>query len=277
MVKCPRCGSEVNELHPVPPDMMSKLQALGETPPPEVCISCMTDFRGQAAKAGGGVLMAQERAKEQHRIQLWKSRVQLIKRARVMMNEKNYSEAAVAYEKYLKILELVFGCKKGEVLTPAMFKDNARTGELTVVASVYWDLLRIYDTNDKYTDRMDTAARQLAQFIRFTPIFPDIMKKAEIFQKSARHPGKVKYFLKSAATQRPRCFVATAAFESPLAPEVQILRHWRDDVLRRSRAGRRAIAAYYKISPPVARFLDKHAALKPLIRAILRFAVKRIG
>src|SRR4051812_29594658 len=103
MVKCPRCGSDVNELHPVPGDIMNKLQTMGETPPAEVCVSCTSDFRGQAAKASGGVLMAQERAKDQHRIQLWKSRVQLIKRARLMMNEKNYAEAAVSYEKYLKI------------------------------------------------------------------------------------------------------------------------------------------------------------------------------
>jgi hypothetical protein len=51
------------------------------------------------------------------------------------MSVKNYSEAAVAYEKYLKILELVFGCKKGEKITPEQFKDNARTSELTVVTA----------------------------------------------------------------------------------------------------------------------------------------------
>lgn len=276
MENCPRCGAEVSELLPVPSDIAGRTQAMGESSFPAVCVSCLTDMRGTAERAPGGVILAQERAKEQHRLSLWKSRVQLIKRARMMMSEKNYSEAAVSYEKYLKILELVFGCKKGEVLTPEMFKDNARTSELTVVASVYWDLLRIYDTSEKYGERQDIAAKQLALFIRFTPVFPDIIKKAEVFLRQARNPAKIKAFLRAAANQRPRCFVATSAFESPLAVEVQRLRYWRDQRLRKSRAGRRFIHAYYAVSPSLARFLDKHAALKPLMRAVLRLVIKCI-
>jgi hypothetical protein len=115
-------------------------------------------------------LFAQEKAKEQHRLQLWKSRVGLIKRARALMSRKMYNEAAVGYEKYIRILEIVFNCKKGEPLTPTNFKDSARTSELTVVTSVYWDLLRIYDSSDKYLERQQIAARQLAVFVQFTPI-----------------------------------------------------------------------------------------------------------
>lgn len=273
MVKCPSCGIEVSELHAVPHDIAARLQASGVTVPSEVCLGCISDMRGTASKTGGGALLAQERAKDQHRMTLWKSRVQLIRKARMMMNEKNYSEAAVAYEKYIKILELVFGCKKGELLTPDMFKDNARTSELTVVASVYWDLLRIYDTSSKYGERQDIAAKQLAVFVRFTPVFPDIIKKAEAFAKSAKHPAKIRAFLRAAAKQRPRCFVATSAFESPLALEVQLLRHWRDARLRKTRAGRALIGFYYAASPALARFLDRHPSLKPATRAILRFVL----
>ncbi len=73
----------------------------------------------------------------------------LIKKARMCMSQKLYSEAAMSYEKYLKILDIVFDVKKGDRLKPEAFKDSARTTELTVVASVYWDLLRIYDTPRK--------------------------------------------------------------------------------------------------------------------------------
>ena len=74
------------------------------------------------------------------------------------MNDKMFSDAAVNYEKYIKVLEVVFDCKAGE-LAPEMFKDSARTQELTVVTSVFWDLLRIYDTSSKYGDRMQRAAK----------------------------------------------------------------------------------------------------------------------
>ncbi len=280
MAKCPRCGLEVATLQHVTPEMIEGIRGAGlPAPPPEVCENCYMDLERTSGSSAvpGGAIMAAEKAKEQYRLQLWKSRVQLIKRGRTMMLAKDYSEAAVAYEKYIKILELVFGCKKGERLTPAMFKDSARTSEMTVLVSVYWDLLRIYDTSDKYGDRQEVAARQLAAFLHFTPIFPDIIKKAESFARSARNPAKIKLFLKASAKQRPRCFVATSAFNSPMATEVQILRFWRDQTLRNGALGRWFIVNYYRYSPPIARFLDKHPWLKPCTRAVLRIFTKCIG
>ncbi|MCX7977581.1 MAG: hypothetical protein N2578_01115 [Bdellovibrionaceae bacterium] len=274
MVKCPKCGIDVTELHPVPGDLISKLQTLGESSiPAEICAGCLGDYRKMATSTSGGILFAQERAKEQHRLQLWKSRVGLIKKARGLMNKKAYSEAAVSYEKYLKILEIVFQLKKGEKLTPELFKDTARTSELTVVTSVYWDLLRIYDSSEKYGDRQMNAARQLAAFVRFTPIYPDIIKKAEAFVKQAKNPSAVKTFLKESGVSRPRCFIATSAFESPTAPEVLYLQQFRDSRLRNSAFGRRLIATYYRLSPRIAELLDQNSAVKPIVRFILRFMI----
>lgn len=274
MINCPRCGLQVTDLHMVEGGVMQKLTELGENPPPQVCMSCATDLRKLASATSGGVLLAQEKAKEQHRLQLWKSRVSLVKNARNLMGQKMYSEAAVSYEKYLKILEIVFMLEKGETLTPEHFKDTARTEELTVVASVYWDLLRIYDTSEKYGERQNIAAKQLALFVRFTPIFPDIIKRAESFVRQAKNPSAFKGFLKQASTERPRCFIATSAFESPYAPEVQILRHLRDTSLKRYRFGRFFVVVYYKISPHVAEFLDKNSSLKPAARLVLKLLIK---
>ncbi len=278
MIQCPRCGIQVTELHPVDSDLISKLQAAGETNlPPQVCAGCISDLRRTAASNSGGVLMAQERAKEQHRLQLWKSRVMLIKKARVSMAQKLYSEAAVSYEKYLKILDIVFDVKKGDRLKPEAFKDSARTTELTVVASVYWDLMRIYDTHEKYQDRMSNSAKQLAVFIQFTPIYPDIIRKAESFQKTARNPQIVKQFLKMSDKERPRCFIATSAFANPQASEVMQLREFRDFTLRNSSYGRAFICFYYKHSPRIACFLDKHSWMKPAVRATLRALIKCVS
>jgi hypothetical protein len=278
MVQCPRCGIQVTELHMVDADLMGRLQAAGDTSvPPQVCAGCSSDLKRTVANTSGGVLMAQERAKEQHRLTLWKSRVMLIKKARHSMTQKLYSEAAMSYEKYLKILDIVFEVKKGERLRPEVFKESARTTELTVVASVYWDLLRIYDTSEKYADRMSNSAKQLALFIQFTPIYPDIIRKAESFQKNAKNPQIVKQFLKMANKERPRCFIATAAFENPQATEVQDLRVFRDLTLKKYTWGRRFILAYYKISPPLACLLDKHSWLKPAVRGTLRLLIKCVS
>ena len=201
---------------------------------------------------------------------LWKSRVNLIKKARQSMIDKSFSEAAVAYEKYIKVLEVVFECKPGE-LNPEQFKDAARTQELTVVASVYWDLIRIYDTSEIYGERQATAAKKLSQFLRFTPIFPDILRKAESFQKTAKNPAVIKNFLKMTSENKGRCFIATAAFEYH-SPEVQILTQFRDSCLLQTVAGKAFVSAYYKLSPPLAQVLDRNATL----RAFTRFSLRRL-
>lgn len=275
MIQCPRCSIQVTELHPVDPDVIQKLSAAGEANiPTEVCVGCIADLKKSAVTSSGSVLMKQEKAREQHRLQLWKSRVALIKKARQCMGLKQYSEAAIAYEKYLKILDIVFEVKKGDTLRPEAFKESARTTELTVVASVYWDLLRIYDINERYQDRMHKCARQLAMFIQFTPVYPDILRKAELFKKTAKNPAIVKQFLKMANKDRARCFIATSAFESPIAPEVIALRIFRDSTLRPHPLGRAFITFYYKHSPSIAQFLDKNNFLKPCIRAVLRLLIK---
>ncbi len=271
MAQCPRCGSQVDSLLSV-----SNADSTEDATVSQVCNNCLDEIRSSSGptSTSGGVLMAQEKAKEHHRLMLWKSRVNLIKKARMQMNAKMYSEAAVSYEKYLKILELVFNLTKGTTLTPEHFKATARTTEITVVTSVYWDLLRIYDSHEKYYERQQQAARQLALFVRFSPIFPDIIKRAEHYVRNAKNPSVFRSFLKNAADQRPRCFIATAAFNDPLSLEVLRLRIYRDFVLDHSPIGKVFITFYYWTSPSVAKFLEKQELLKASTRFVLRRLIK---
>lgn len=66
------------------------------------------------------------------------------------------------------------------------------------------------------------------------------------------------------------CFIATAAFGTPMAYEVDELRLFRDVILSRYIAGRVFIKTYYKLSPPVAKFISKRPFLKRVVRALLK-------
>ena len=273
-IQCPRCGKTVPELKNLDPTVALKVtRETGAAAPAAVCSACFLEVNGSVGGPRVGLVHAREKAREQKKLMLWKSRVNLIKAARALMNEKKYSEAAVQYEKYLKVLEIVFDCQPGQ-LKPEDFKDSARTQELTVVASVYWDLVRIYDTSEKYGDRMNQATKKLSQFLRFTPVYPDVMRKAEAFVRTARNPNIVKNFLKAAKTGKGRCFIASSAF-GPESFEVIALQKWRDEYLLHSFLGKSFVRAYYLVSPPIAYFLDVFPGLKAPVRKALRLFIDR--
>jgi|GEM_PF-2752693 len=62
------------------------------------------------------------------------------------------------------------------------------------------------------------------------------------------------------------CFIATAAYGTPMAQEVQVLREIRDRYLVTNPTGEALVELYYRISPPIAEFIGEHPALKPVIR-----------
>jgi len=69
------------------------------------------------------------------------------------------------------------------------------------------------------------------------------------------------------------CFIATAAYGTPMAEEIEALRDFRDEYLLTNPVGQALVELYYKISPPMAEFIEEHPALKPVVRAGLLPAV----
>ena len=65
------------------------------------------------------------------------------------------------------------------------------------------------------------------------------------------------------------CFIATAAYGTPSAEEIDILRQFRDEFISKSPTGDWFVKNYYRYSPPVADFITKHEVLRTLVRECL--------
>jgi hypothetical protein len=65
------------------------------------------------------------------------------------------------------------------------------------------------------------------------------------------------------------CFIATAAYGTETAAELNILRDFRDQVLLKNVLGSLFVGAYYKVSPPVADFIAKSDFLRAVVREML--------
>ena len=66
------------------------------------------------------------------------------------------------------------------------------------------------------------------------------------------------------------CFIATAAFGTPMAEEVVLLKKFRDEVLMKTTMGRDLVGLYYKTSPPIAEFIRNRPGLKAMVREALK-------
>jgi subtilisin family serine protease len=62
------------------------------------------------------------------------------------------------------------------------------------------------------------------------------------------------------------CFIATAAYGSPMAPQVNVLRKFRDRFLLTNSPGKILVDFYYAFSPAAADFISGHAGLRAVAR-----------
>ena len=65
------------------------------------------------------------------------------------------------------------------------------------------------------------------------------------------------------------CFIATAAYGSPMASQIDVLRSVRDDVFLQNAAGSALVDTYYAISPELAQYVAQNPLLAAAVRIVL--------
>ena len=148
---------------------------------------------------------------------------------------------------------------------------KSQGGEIAVVTSVFWDLLKVYDKRSAHGPPAPwRVAKKLAEFAQHSSLQAKLVRKAEVEIRQARHPESYRKFLELAQGHRARCFISTAAFDGQTNETTFILCQFRDRTLRPHPWGRHCIYYYYQYSPAIARWLDAHPQCKGPLRFLLR-------
>jgi len=72
------------------------------------------------------------------------------------------------------------------------------------------------------------------------------------------------------------CFIATAAFGTPLAQELNVLRNYRDRTLLKTALGKALVKCYYKVSPPLAEIIKTTEAMRKPVRLLIQTILKHL-
>ncbi|WP_157412684.1 CFI-box-CTERM domain-containing protein [Acidovorax sp. Root217] len=156
---------------------------------------------------------------------------------------------------------------------------------------------KVYGSNSALTGATPANIDLALQYInRSLELFPDspvyLNLKALLLWEGKGSKEQAAALLEKAATLAPRdiniqnnlkvlksspCFIATAAFGTPLSLEINILRAWRDERLINSAWGKRFVAIYYFTSPPIANFIATRPILKRATRLLLAPFIKLLS
>lgn len=102
-------------------------------------------------------------------------------------------------------------------------------------------------------------------------------KHYQDFLQSQRDAYRARRLLHTAGTFNKwgnSCFIVTAAYGTPMAEEIGVLRRFRDNELQLNRFGRCLITLYYETSPPLARVVAQSERMKAFVRLSLKPIVR---
>ncbi len=146
-----------------------------------------------------------------------------------LVNGREYGVTVSAYSKATYHFKVTAKDNTGATSTPGVAHESAFSDETTVEVGSAAEGLRSSPTQTAFPDRIVAG--------------PDLPNKG--------------------------CFIATAAYGYYSAPQVQILRTFRDRFLITNKPGHAFVDWYYLHGPAGADFLNAHPWLKPAVRAAL--------
>src|SRR3990167_6733883 len=216
------------------------------------------DKRRQQSERIADSIKEQERRKEEIKFQEeWNKRIDIAREGRVAYEGEDPVSAVVNYKKILSLTARRYNIAIEE-LHPKLFEAKNRVSESLLISAICLDLAKIIERLEG-----ESAKRDLKIYLRLFVVFSKGMPFEVVATSTLRKYIQYTRGLKNRAVfeetynhlKKGACFIACAAFGDEDAAPLDVLRAFRDDVLRESHRGRAFVDFYYKHGPLAARFI----------------------
>lgn len=129
------------------------------------------------------------------------------------------------------------------------------------------------DYEKNYVDAVDKIKEVTKKIQQFEPEYKAVIPLNQINQKKLWDDA---VNMNQSLSQKSACFIATAAYDSPMATEVVVLREYRNRYLQNTILGKMFVDLYYHISPPIAKTISKSKVLKTITKLLLKPVISLI-
>ena len=174
----------------------------------------------------------------------------------------------------IPIMALDIFATKPKIIMTSM--DMVKAGDKEAAAGNYEEALKLYNKAEERFNEISSGS------LLYEDMAKTERKKAAVFKAQGNNAAANDAIAKALhqedlAAKEPAgdmgCLIATATFDSPLSPQVQQLREFRQGNIYSTASGTQFMTAfnawYYSFSPVVANFIDDHPSTKPPMRIIL--------
>ena len=215
-----------------------------------------------------------EKKKEQIK-ELYRTRLNHLKRAQALVREDKMAQAVESYTKYLGVLALYFDTTEDK-LSPTLFDPEKDLTELLLISHAYWDLAKAFDRSPNL---QRDCLRCLDQFVKFSIGFKYQHVNAQIVRKfnnkkQAHNPKAFELAYQKIQINSKKCYIASSCFGED-HPNTELLRKFKQKISH-SETGRDFIDFYYRISPTLVSITSynrttkaiESLTIKPLLQSI---------
>jgi len=264
---CSRCHMPANALNDVPAEISVYLKKnmSRDFIHKRVCVPCFQAFE----QAVQDPIHIPNRVTPEvlRKVEAWSRRTDVLKEAAFLMKSHKNEEAKQKYDEYVNLIEEGFSMPMAQ-FTAQVFRESGRREELAVFVLVLWDLIVLNEGND---EKQKLIGAKIIELSRGLPMVATLQARVRKYERTTKNKLLFKQMFKDLGGKG--CFVASYVFADPYAPEVMVLRQFRDQYLMPHFFSRRWVKLYYEKSPAWVMALENSKwgpVFKPVVKSILR-------